>query len=922
MLANEERSRYIIGIDLGTTNVCVAYVDTNTEKKSYGRIDQLMIPQMVEAGFWNEKSTLPSFYYALSNEESSRQEFQEPWSSGKRYIVGEYAKKLGSQSSSRLVSSAKSWLCHPSAALQDRFLPLQSLDDIEKASPVEVSAAYLQHIKEAWDVTIARGDPLKEFCQQEIIITLPASFNEIARQLTIEAANLAQYPKLTLLEEPQAAFYYWMSRNNSLFGTFFEDKNSILICDVGGGTTDFSWLQVSKKDEKIDFQRMAVGRHMLVGGDNMDVAIAHHLEKLFFDETGSEISSQQWHEMLCSARTIKEDVFDENCSKDTFRVVLQGTGSSLVGGSVQIDVKTKSIRSLILDGFFGEYTLEEAINIQRSSALRHEGLAYESEPSLIKHIASFLKVVGKGTPIAPDYVLFNGGAMKPEEFREEILNSLDRWFDKRPKTLDNKNLDLSVSKGAAHYGKVRRGEEQRILGGIPRTYYLGVAVEGKEGSYGVVVMQRGAEEGSSFSPEQIFTLKPNQRVAFTLYASQTRLDDKLGEIVSINEQEFTALPKIETFLRYGKVNSPQDINIPGRLCAKLTELGTLDLSLQSINTQHDWQLEFQLRGSQGEENTLTSSPSKIEDETLTQDQMLKHKEVLRTFFLEFTQDPQDLIKKLEESLEIAKKDWPLSVLRSLFDELMPYVKEKDRSYRHESRWWNLAGYCLRPGFGYPLDEHRVKALWSVVLCDNPFENQLDTEIQRLICYRRVAGGLSRGQQLQLSSKILSRIFDKKKKKFILNSKKNNYFFEQNLRALAALEFLDISLKKDLGNALVSLILSGEVSHGECWALARLGARHLLYGGISYVVPPSVCEKWLKDLCSIDNLPRNFKFMLTMMLKRSEHREHNISSEVKKMVEDSFFSEGLSSTLDSQEYSFEQQKEILGDEIPCGLTLSL
>ena len=496
--------RYIIGIDLGTTNSCAAYVDTHNPQQP---IQPFRIPQLKDAGYIEAQATLPSFCYLAAPHEWPARSLDLPWKANKDYFVGTFALVQGSKVPTRLVQSAKSWLCHTAANRRDKILPFEAADDGQRLSPVEASARYLAHIKEAWNYTMAAGDPEAEFQEQEIILTVPASFDEVARTLTLEAARLAGLQRMTLLEEPQAAFYCWISHHEKTWQETLKAGDNILVCDVGGGTTDFSLIEVVAKGDGLAFQRMAVGDHLLLGGDNMDAALAHAFEA----KLPSECSSQQWAQLRHLAREAKEMLLSSK-APSTHRLQLQGSGSNVIKGSASLEVSRAEVQELLENGFFGHYSWEDALKLRKGSALRTMGLPYEEEPSIVKHLAHFLHQAGSKKP---DYVLFNGGAMKPQAFRQALMNALKTWFpDKVPQELESYSLDLAVSRGAAYYGKARRGAGICIGGGAARGYYLAIDVQGQ--SKALTLLPRGSEEGSTYEPEQTFWVIPNTPVIFPL----------------------------------------------------------------------------------------------------------------------------------------------------------------------------------------------------------------------------------------------------------------------------------------------------------------------------------------------------------------------------------------------------------------------
>lgn len=910
--------RYIIGIDLGTTNSCVSYVDTQDPKLA---IQPLRIPQLIAPGYVESHPTLPSFCYLSNQQEWPSGALDLPWRKSNDCFVGHLAQTHGARVPTRLVQSAKSWLCHSAAHRKDKILPPEADNEL-KISPVEASVKYLVHLKDVWNHLIAKSHIDLEFEQQEIVLTVPASFDEVARRLTVEAAKLAGYMHLTLLEEPQAAFYSWISLQENVWQQQLKPLDTILVCDIGGGTTDFSLIEVQEKENQLSFNRVAVGNHLLLGGDNMDAAIAHHLgAKLLNEYEKNELISSQWLSLQHQARFAKETLLANDLETEVFNVLLQGTGSSLIKGSFSTQVTRHEISQLLLDGFFGQYSFEEALNCRKASGLRTMGLPYEEEPSITKHLASFLKrsQVSK----APDYILFNGGVLKPKIFQQAIIQSLNRWFSTgHTKLLDSISLDLAVARGAAYYGKVRRGLGVRIHGGIPKTYYLEVEIRKSESiaHQALTLMPRGSEEGANYESSQIFFIRPNTPVSFNLYTSQVRLHDQQGDLIDIDSKELQPLPPIHTILRLGK--NLQE-SIPARLHITLTALGTLELWLQSLKTDHRWSLEFQLRSVTGQENNVTELSSARKDESFDSSYLRPAQQYLQQLFQSSSSNDK-VMENLEELLDKTRRDWSLSIIRGLFDTLLSVASLRKRNSDLEARWWNLAGFFLRPGYGYPLDDFRLKELWKIILGDAKAFKTSECLIQQWICYRRIAGGFNKGQQMQIAHEILTDLFSNKAAKIVLKSKGENYPYSEKIRALASLELLEVSQKIKVGKALLVRILEGTANLADYWALGRMGARHLVYGSMAQVIPPEECATWVKTLLSHPADNRLFH-LFSQIARKTDCRELNLPqtmvTEIINKFSDTPHHERLQQLLNHPAaLSMTEQEQIFGDKLPVGIIL--
>lgn len=907
--------RYIIGIDLGTTNTCVSSIDT---QQSHMPIQILPIPQLVDAGRVEEGKTLPSCCYLSSSYEWPPGALNLPWKKAQEDIVGMYAREQGARVPTKLVQSAKSWLCHSAAGRRDKILPFEAGDGMPRISPVEASARYLQHIREAWNHAVAKGDVDKEFEQQDIVLTVPASFDEAARILTLEAAKLAGYGNITLLEEPQAAFYSWISLHEKTWRSELFPGAVILVCDVGGGTTDFSLIEVAEANGELGFQRMSVGDHLLLGGDNMDAAVAHLIEA----KLKCEVTPFQWLQIKHQAREAKEALLS---NQDQHRVVIQSAGSHVVQKTLTAELSKEEVAALLLEGFWKKYAWEEAVQLKKGSGFRSLGLPYEEEPSITKHLAYFLKrsVHPSKGMMKPDFVLFNGGALKPASFQEAIVSSLNAWFpDKKVSVLESYHLDLAVSRGAAYYGKVRRGLGVRIGGGCPRSYYF--AVSNASGEKAITIMPRGSDEGTSHELDCTFQLLPNTPVAFRLYSSHVRLYDQLGEMADIDLQEMQLLPPINTILRFGK-GAAHEVNktsIPVRLGIALTAIGTLELWFKAENSPHRWELEFQLRKESGQEASMAALDGVRQDETFDAGFLDKAKGVIKALYSGgMAIKSSKAIELLEREVGKPKREWPLSILRGLWEGLAAETPNRRQSAEMEARWWNLAGFLLRPGFGFPLDDFRMKELWKAILSDHKRERTDECSIQTWICYRRVAGGLNKGQQMQLAADLMSKISPKP-----IRSKAELYSYEEKIRALAAMELIEPSFKIKLAQGLLARMKAGLATPAEFWALGRIGGRHLVYGSLAHVIPRDVCAKWIEELLQMPHLDREaLALLLGQLARKTELRELNLPAttldKIMQVYDSNPNRDRLKSLLyEERRLTAEERDHIFGDQLPLGLSI--
>lgn len=906
--------RYIIGVDLGTTNSCVSFVDTHDPKLA---IQPFRIPQMDVLGHIETLPSLPSFCYSGADQKM-------PWGKKTGYVVGAFARQEGAKTPTKLVESAKSWLCHTAVNRHDKLLPHEAANPSDRISPVEASARYLLHLRQAWNHLKAKGQDDAIFEEQDIMLTVPASFDETARALTVEAAKHAGIKQLTLLEEPQAAFYSWLAQNEKTWNETFKAGEYILVCDVGGGTTDFSLIEVTGSDGALSLQRMAVGDHLLLGGDNMDVAVARLVEQRIFAGDNRELSINQWLQLKHQAREAKETLLDDDAVHEMHRFLLQGTGAKIVAQTLSADIGRQELQEQLVGGFFPVMEWEEAVKLQRSAGVKTMGLPYEAEPAITKHLAGFLSHAAD-RPIAPDYILFNGGTMKPAIFREAVLNSLQRWFpDKQVTVLSSYHLDLAVCRGAAYYGRVRRGLGVRIGGGSARGYYLGVDTvdaSGVKEAKAMTLLPRGSEEGASYEPEQIFMLRPNVPVSFTIYTSHVRLHDAAGTLLAIDPNEMQPLPPIQTVLRFGKASQEGDRLIPVRLGIRLSEIGTIELWLQAQETSHRWNLEFQLRTSDGKEQT---SGMTTKDETFDSAFLEAAKEKISVAFSPMAKTDL-LMEYLEECLGLPRREWSPSILRGLWETTRNAAAQRKSLQATETRWWNLAGFLLRPGFGYPLDDFRLKEVWKIVLADLKTPLHTEAEVQRWICLRRIAGGLNRGQQAQVAAELWPQLIDKQTGKIVLKGKAETYQYTEKLRAAASMELVDPSLKVKLGNAILARIAKETPLPVEFWALGRLGARHLFHGSAAHVVNREIAAEWATKLLKLNERTEQWLFAIGHIARKTDQRELNLSPDVVKQIlqmGDEESKQLKTFLTDAVPFTQNEQDRVFGEQLPAGLMLQL
>jgi hypothetical protein len=581
--------RYVVGIDLGTTNSAIAFVDTAAGEAP--PIERMEIPQVVAPGQVDGRPTLPSFLFLAGGADVPEGALALPWAEARPFAAGEWARSRGAEVPARLVSSAKSWLCHPGVDRTAPILPFGAGEDVDKISPVQAAARYLEHLAGAWD----HARPDAPLADQDVLLTVPASFDAAARELTMEAARHAGLRRVTLLEEPQAAFYSWLAHAGDGWRDRLVVGDVVLVCDVGGGTTDFTLIAVAERDGNLELERIAVGDHILLGGDNMDLALSFAVGQRLAGK-GTKLDAWQQRALVHACRQAKEQLLGDG-KKDKATVAILGRGSKVIGGTIKVEVERADVTASLLDGFFPACGPEDAPRRGRRVGLQELGLPYASDPGITRHLAEFLRRHDR-TPTA---VLYNGGVMKGGTLRARLGEVLAGWAGRPPKELGGTDLDLAVAHGAAAYGLVRRGRGVRIRGGAARSYYLGIetampAVPGLPPPIkALCVVPFGMEEGTEADvPGQELGLIVGEPAEFRFLGSSVRKGDALGELVEDPGDDIEELAPIEANLPADE-GVPAGTTIPVRLHVHVTAVGTLELWCVARDGSRRWRLEYNVR---------------------------------------------------------------------------------------------------------------------------------------------------------------------------------------------------------------------------------------------------------------------------------------------------------------------------------------
>lgn len=604
--------RFSVGIDLGTTHCVVSYVEL-AESGDVEFPQQVMaIPQLTLPGVVEDSFQLPSFLYQAHEAELAAGSTSLPWTIKPDYLVGEIARNLGSKTPIRLVSSAKSWLCHAGVDCKAPILPVNAPEEVERISPFQATTAYLQHIRDAWQ-NLHPESPLNK---QDLVITVPASFDPAARELTIEAARLVGLEQAILLEEPQAALYSWIEKHQSNWRTQVTCGDIILVIDVGGGTTDLSLIAVTEKGGNLELTRVAVGDHILLGGDNMDLALAYTV-KAKLEKEGKRIEPWQLQALTHSCRDAKEKIFN-NFTIDGIPIVIASRGSSLMSGNLRTELTREEVINVLVEGFFPKVAITERPVNPTRTGLRASGLPYAQDAAISRHLAAFLAKQQNATDelkdinlpehatfLHPTAVLLNGGVLKANTLADRLMEVLNSWLvaEQVPKArlLADPDLDLAVARGAAYFGFVRKGKGVRIKGGTAAAYYVGIesampAVPGLAPDIvALCIAPFGMEEGTSEElPNDEFGLVVGEPVRFRFFASTIRREDKVGTRLDYwTDEELAELDELDITLpeegrRSGEI-------VPVHLCAAVTEVGTLELQAVSQKDSSRWKIEFDVR---------------------------------------------------------------------------------------------------------------------------------------------------------------------------------------------------------------------------------------------------------------------------------------------------------------------------------------
>ncbi|GAB3359595.1 MULTISPECIES: Hsp70 family protein [Giesbergeria] len=847
-------ARYSVGIDLGTSHTVVAYAALGRAKDAAG-VQLLPMKQLVGPGALAEQVLLPSVRYHPAPGELPPVALQPMWLEPQHQgqaqqppaVLGRYARDLGAQVPGRLVSSAKSWLSHAGVDRMAAILPWGAADDVPKISPVLASASYLAHVRAVWNARFPKS-PLE---QQDIILTVPASFDEGARALTLEAACHAGLPTVRLLEEPQAAFQDWLLRHAQHCADTLAQSRLVLVCDVGGGTTDLTLIQVEHGQGAVpQLTRMGVGDHLMLGGDNMDLALAHWVERRLGGT--APLSATRLAQLVQRCRVAKELLLGPD-APERATVTLLGAGSQLLGAARSVEISRADLELLVVDGFL-PHEPASARPQRRRSGIVEFGLPYPADAAITRHLADFL---ARHAELGlPDTLLLNGGVFRAPALAQRLEQVLASWRGAPLQVLHNDAPDVAVARGAVAHALVRAGRVPAlgagIGGGSARSYFLLLEHSNPDTKpQGICVLPRGTPEGVPVHlADHVFALRLGQAVRFHLLSSSASTPWQAGDVVLLegdDAAQFVRLPQLSAVLPCPEGQRRREVRV--QLTASITEVGTLEMHCtQADDAAQRWSLAFELRGgvqgADAQHTAATAPPHPRLPEALAQ---------IERIFGTGTHKPEAReVRQLRQTLERLlgrREEWSLPLLRGLFDALWAGAKRRRRSAEHERVWLNLAGYCLRPGTGAPLDAWRVEQLWTLFPQGIQYVAESGNWSEWWTLWRRTAAGLNEAQQLQLLEPLvghLETIADAPRSKSPLHGS-----YDDMVRLAATLEQVPAGHRVDIGHWLLDRWQRHPEKAHTWWALGRLGARVPLYGSAHHVVPADTALLWLQVLLGLD-----------------------------------------------------------------------
>ncbi len=902
-------ARFAVGIDLGTSNTVVASAKLDGDADAH----VFDVPQLARSGEVHARPLLPSLLYAPAPGERC----EDPFGDG-AWVLGEIARRRGADVPGRLIASSKSWLVHAGVDRTAAILPWGAPDQTPRLSPVDAAQRLLAHVRHVWDE--AHPDAL--LSEQEVVLAVPASFDEEARELTVEAARRAGLrPKL--LEEPQAAFYDWMARAGDAGIARLADADGealVVIIDVGGGTTDLSLVRVEGR-RPARVTRVAVGPHLLLGGDNMDLALAHTMEPRLVD-AGDRLDPSQFSQLVAACRVAKEALLG-TAPPDHAQVAIAQKGARLVGSTRAAPLERSEVERIVLDGFL-PIVEADAVPERARGALVAFGLPYERDVAITRHLATFLR---RHLPAGswPSAVLLNGGVFRASRIADRVVGVLAAFRGGEVRRLPDADPDLAVARGAVAYARARLGQGVRIGGGSARGYFVGVAGQGENRearARAICVVPRGADEGTThFASGRTFALAVGRPVRFELFASD-RLDAQVGDAVDVVDDVFVRLPPLTTELDREKEGASEDVRVA--IEGELTPIGTVDLACVEVATDRPrrFRLAFQLlSGPDTAPSQKPPAPSQAPRRLDVAAELLD-----RAFGkprAEATgREAKDLLRELERTLG-ERPQWTAETNRALFDALAANARARRRSADHERIFWLLAGWCLRPGFGDAFDPRRVAALAPLLDDKLGFPGEARGWQAFFIAWRRVAGGLDEETQTRLRDFVDPHLAPPEAG--LKRSKKPALALDDALDLASSLERVAPRRRAELGGWVLERTWTDR--DPRLWsAIGRLGARVPAYASVHHVVPASVAERWLDHLLreKWETVPTAVAAAVALARKTGD-RARDVSGRVEDEVQKRLTAVGATAeqvraVREVLRVGATERAAFFGDALPIGLRL--
>lgn len=943
-----------VGIDLGTSHTVVASVPLDGAADDIALFD---IPQRSTAGEVVSQPLLPSVRYQAAPGELG-ETWQQPWppqeaSTDAPAVIGRWARDLGAAVPHRLVASAKSWLSHTGVDRTAPILPWGAGDDVAKISPLAASASYLAHVREAWD----RAHPAAPLHQQTVVLTVPASFDEGARALTLEAAQLAGLSGVQLLEEPKAAFHDWLLLQGDALAKQLEGSRLVLVVDVGGGTTDLTLIRVEALPGGglPALTRTAVGDHLMLGGDNMDLALAHQLEGAFAGE-GQKLPTARFAQLVQRCRIAKEQLLAQN-APDQLSITLLGGGSKLLARTQSAILTRAQVQQSVVEGFLPPVQLSDTPG-KRQGALRGFGLPYPADAAISRHLAQFLARHAGGE--LPDTVLLNGGVFHAHAIVQRLMDLLTQWRGSDVRVLHNPHPDWAVARGAAAYGLAQHQHQQqaaqalqdpqskppqtqsqiaqaaiksevsrivpRIGGGSARSYWLLLPGKKEEAPQGICLLPHGTEEGVRIVLSgRRFALKLGQAVRFNLLASsQSQAQGQAGQIAALSGEGWVELPPLSAVLPASEGRAQPQVEVQLQAC--MTEVGTLEVRCVAVqDASQSWLLPFAVRGavvgsadvqSVENQNQLKTSAPRLTEAVAQID---------RIFGAQAQEVTAREVRQLRQSLEKLlgpRETWDVGLLRAMFDALLTRAKRRRRTADHERVWLNLAGWCLRPGVGAELDGWRIAQVWALYAQGLGYPKEASNWTEWWVFWRRVAAGLNEAQQMELLEDVAGHM----QKAVQKNSKSSHGSYDDMLRLFAAMEAVPWQYRQEMGRWMLQRLKREGETVQTWWAIGRLAARQSLAANAHLVMPAEAAQEFLDATLAQDwRKNETAMFAAVQMARMTGDRARDLPDEARAQVLEKMRSSGaperwIAMVEQVVQMQAEDQKRSLGDSLPPGLVL--